>query len=92
MNTHDNPTDLCRFPKLLYAPLGLIIVALAMRGVASPLTVVAVDLLALGLGALAGWLGGEFVTGREPYSVSRAAARFSSRKARPRVRAASRAS
>lgn len=61
MNTHDNPTALCRFPKLLYAPLGLLIVALAMRGVASPLAVVAVDLLALSLAALAGWLGGEFV-------------------------------
>lgn len=63
MNTHESPTAQSRFPKLVYAPLGLLIVALAMRGVASPVAAVAVDLLALGLTALAGWLGGEFVLG-----------------------------
>ncbi|MBK6536082.1 MAG: hypothetical protein IPN17_38395 [Deltaproteobacteria bacterium] len=68
MNT-PHPPDRSDYAKLAHAPLVLLVLIAFMRasvGSATPsLSVVAVDLLALAMGALVAWLGGEFVLSRE---------------------------
>lgn len=60
MNTHRPTVDRSDFAKLAYAPLGLLLCASALgHGVAAEPRLAA-HLLALAMGLLLGWLGGEF--------------------------------
>lgn len=65
MSTHQSLSSHSRFAMLAFVPVGLLVLTMAMRegalaagdGLSSMLPI---DLLALAMGALLGWLGGEF--------------------------------
>ena len=65
MNPQHHLNDQSEYAKLAYVPLGLLVLAALMRAdvaTAGPsMTALALDLLALALAALVGWLGGEFM-------------------------------
>jgi|GEM_PF-1637168 len=68
VNTRHQP-DRSDYAKLAHAPLVLLVLIAFMRasvGIATPsASLLAVDLLALAMGALVAWLGGEFMLSRE---------------------------